>query len=117
MGGNETKLVHNIVVAIIEDATFTYAVINPCVSSPCATSGNCVPGMGPLGVDYICQCAAGYTGPRCEVNIDDCQSVICPNNSICVDEVNSYQCICNPQNGNICIEIPVTQKEMQGYNK
>ena len=30
--------------------------------------------MGPLRIDYTCQCAAGYTGPRCEGKIDDCQS-------------------------------------------
>ena len=94
-----------------------YAVINPCDSSPCAISGSCVPGMGLLGVDYICQCADGYTGSRCEVNINDCQSSVCPNNSMCVDGVNSYQCICNldfMQNGNRCVAMPVTQKETQG---
>ena len=46
--------------------------------------------------DYTCQCAAGYTGPSCAVDIDDCLSAICPNNSMCVDRVNSYECICNP---------------------
>ena len=48
--------------------------INPCDSNPCANNGSCIPGMArPL--DYTCQCAAGYTGPSCEANIDDCQSV------------------------------------------
>ena len=46
--------------------------------------------------DYTCQCIAGYTGPSCEVNIDDCLSAICPNNSMCVDGINSYECICYP---------------------
>ena len=54
-------------------------VIDPCSSSPCANNSSCIP-MGSF--DYTCpQCAAGYTGPRCEVNIDDCQSALCPNNS------------------------------------
>jgi hypothetical protein len=50
-----------------------------------------IPEMRSPGVDYTCQCAAGYTGSRCEVNVDDCtcQSAVCPNNSMCVDGVNS----------------------------
>ena len=78
--------------------TCTHAVIDPCDSSPCANNGSCVPGMGPprSRVDYTCQCVAGYTGSRCEVNIDDCQSAIYPNNSMCVDGVNSYVCTCLP---------------------
>ena len=70
---------------VIHDRPFTcmHAVINPCDSSPCANNGSCVPGMGPprSRVDYTCQCAAGYTGPRCESNIDRCQLAVCPNNS------------------------------------
>jgi hypothetical protein len=95
-----------------------HAVINPCDSSPCSIRGSCIPGMGSPGVDYTCQCVAGYTGPRCEVNINQCQSAICPNNSMCVDGENSYECVCNPdfsmQNGNRCVRIPVTQQETQG---
>ena len=68
-------------------------VINPCDSSPCANNGSCSP-VGPF--DYTCQCAVGYTGLTCEIDNDHCLSVICPNNSMCVDGVNSYECICYP---------------------
>ena len=93
-----------------------HAVINPCDSSPCV-NGSCNP-LGPF--DYACQCAAGYTGHNCEANIDDCLSVTCPSNSMCVDidGINSYKCVCNPDfmlNGNRCVQIPVTQMETQGY--
>ena len=70
-----------------------FVVINPCYSSPCANNGSCVP-MGPF--DYTCQCAVGYTGLTCEIDIDHCLSIICPNNSMCVDGIDSYECICYP---------------------
>ena len=37
---------------------------------------------------------------------------------MCVDGVDSYQCVCNPnfiRNENSCVQLPVTQKEAQGY--
>ena len=67
------------------------AVIPACESSPCANGGNCA-SMGPF--DFTCQCAIGYTGSTCEVNIDDCASVSCPSNSVCVDTVNDFICVC-----------------------
>ena len=67
--------------------------INPCDSSPCANTGNCT-SLGPF--NYSCECAAGYTGSTCEVDIDECLMAVCPANSSCVDAVNSYMCVCNP---------------------
>ena len=43
---------------------------------------------------YTCQCQPGYTGEHCEVEIDDCESSPCENNSTCVDQVGTYKCIC-----------------------
>ena len=97
---------------------YACTVINPCDSSPCTNNGSCTAMEPPRSrVDYTCQCVAGYTGSRCEVNIDHCQSAVCPSNSMCVEGVNSYQCICNPnfiRNGNSCVPLPVIQKETQG---
>ena len=69
------------------------AAILACDSSPCANGGSCT-SMGAF--NFICQCAVGYTGSTCEVNIDDCVSATCPSNSICMDGVNSYECTCLP---------------------
>ena len=68
------------------------AAILACDSSPCANDGNCT-SMGAF--NFTCQCAVGYTGSTCE-DIDDCVSVTCRNNSMCVDGVNSYVCTCLP---------------------
>ncbi|CAF4406405.1 unnamed protein product, partial [Adineta steineri] len=40
-------------------------------------------------------CQAGFTGPRCETNINDCEGIICPkNNTYCIDGLNSFDCQC-----------------------
>ena len=69
-----------------------------CESSLCGSHGNCI-SMGPF--DFTCQCEVGYTGSTCEVNIDDCVSVTCPCNSVCVDGVNDFECTCLPGFGKI----------------
>lgn len=43
-----------------------------------------------------CQCASGFTGDRCETNIDDCLTNKCENNSTCVDLIQAYECRCLP---------------------
>ena len=86
------------------------AVIPACESSPCANDGNCT-SMGPLNFDFTCQCAVGYAGSTCEVNIDDCVSVTCPNNSMCEDRVNDFECVCLPgfeDSGNDCVLVSQT---------
>ena len=34
------------------------------------------------------------TGKKCEYNINECESTPCKNNGWCIDEVNSYKCVC-----------------------
>ncbi|XP_045760507.1 protein crumbs isoform X2 [Maniola jurtina] len=42
---------------------------------------------------FECVCVAGTTGPRCEVNIDECASSPCRYGK-CVDGIGSYSCDC-----------------------
>ena len=90
------------------------AAIPACESSPCANDGNCT-SMGPFV--FTCQCAVGYTGSTCEVNIDDCVSVTCPANSMCMDGLNTFECQCltgfEEINGS-CIMVVQTQSPNAG---
>ncbi|XP_019619604.1 PREDICTED: von Willebrand factor D and EGF domain-containing protein-like [Branchiostoma belcheri] len=71
---------------------FTFSTI-PC---PCNNNGVCVPSPGmPIGEGhYDCLCQPGFTGPRCDINTNECQSSPCQNNGTCIDLVNSFICNC-----------------------
>jgi len=44
---------------------------------------------------HMCDCAAGFNGTLCEVNIDECAAGNeCDNGAMCVDGIASYSCIC-----------------------
>lgn len=65
-------------------------------------SGTCVDGDN----WYRCECAPGFAGPDCRININECQSSPCAFGATCVDEINGYQCICPPgHSGAKCHEV------------
>lgn len=45
---------------------------------------------------FKCSCPIGFTGSRCQTNIDDCMSQPCKNFGICHDSIASYSCECPP---------------------
>ncbi|XP_062537642.1 protein serrate [Armigeres subalbatus] len=47
--------------------------------------------------DFICSCAPGWTGPTCEINIDECAEGPCHNGGTCIDMVGKFRCECPPQ--------------------
>ncbi|CAH1775425.1 unnamed protein product [Owenia fusiformis] len=57
---------------------------NPCEHGRCQVSGS----------SYVCNCDPGFTGTRCTINIDECQSQPCQNGGTCIDGVNAYRCRC-----------------------
>lgn len=45
---------------------------------------------------YRCDCAPGFTGTRCEVSVNECDSNPCQNKGTCLDQRGGYKCICMP---------------------
>jgi len=45
-------------------------------------------------IDFTCYCVPGHTGTYCQINVDECLSRPCSNNSTCIDGVNKYECKC-----------------------
>lgn len=46
--------------------------------------------------DYKCICDAGYTGSRCQHEVDSCESEPCQNGGTCMDHIDGFSCLCRP---------------------
>ena len=67
------------------------SVINECESDPCSNGATCVDTQR----GYHCVCPAGFTGPDCDIDIDECfGNNVCLNNATCVDMENDFECHC-----------------------
>ena len=54
------------------------------------THGTCVDETN----SYSCDCADGFTGNRCESDVDECSSDPCQHLGTCADEINQFTCSC-----------------------
>ncbi|XP_071340242.1 uncharacterized protein [Trachinotus anak] len=63
-----------------------------CTEDICLNGGSCYK----TGNIHACSCAPGYSGDRCETDIDECQSNPCRNGGTCVDGLASFTCVCLP---------------------
>ncbi|KAK3589908.1 hypothetical protein CHS0354_034921 [Potamilus streckersoni] len=68
------------------------AGIPTCDESPCENGGSCV-SKSKYDIS-ICLCAPGYTGKKCETDINECENAPCNGDAACVDLINAYNCTC-----------------------
>ncbi|KAF7647559.1 hypothetical protein LDENG_00170790, partial [Lucifuga dentata] len=66
--------------------------IYSCAENICLNGGSCYKS----GTIHACSCAPGYSGDRCETDIDECQSNPCRNGGTCIDGLASFMCVCLP---------------------
>lgn len=57
---------------------------------PCKNSATCNDAIN----DYQCACPAGFTGFKCQHDIDECASSPCKYGATCTNLVNKYVCNC-----------------------
>uniref|UniRef100_A0A1I8PIC7 Uncharacterized protein n=1 Tax=Stomoxys calcitrans TaxID=35570 RepID=A0A1I8PIC7_STOCA len=60
-----------------------------CTPNPCKNGGMCEEGDG---ISH-CMCR-GFTGPTCEVDVNECENQPCGSGATCINEAGSFRCIC-----------------------
>ncbi|KAH8419353.1 hypothetical protein KR222_006509, partial [Zaprionus bogoriensis] len=63
----------------------------PGTGARCQHGGECIEGPG---LEFSCECAAGWHGRICQEEINECASSPCQNGGVCVDKLAAYACAC-----------------------
>ncbi|KAL9972518.1 hypothetical protein ACROYT_G018840 [Oculina patagonica] len=94
--GGEHRSKENLTLISYDSGCMSCGVSSGCFFK-CQNNGSCVPHpKKPRGSGYYkCDCLPGFTGDKCETNIDECQSYPCLRGQ-CIDGINGYTCNCDP---------------------
>ncbi|KAJ7993401.1 hypothetical protein DPEC_G00272060 [Dallia pectoralis] len=61
---------------------------------PCLNGARCIDDCITGNPSFSCSCLAGFTGRRCQIEVDECLSYPCQNGGTCSDQVNGFTCQC-----------------------
>ncbi|XP_034670265.1 protein eyes shut [Drosophila subobscura] len=67
------------------------AVCDTGTGARCQHGGECIEGPG---LEFTCDCPAGWHGRICQEEINECESSPCQNGGVCVDKLAAYACAC-----------------------
>ncbi|XP_041862481.1 sushi, nidogen and EGF-like domain-containing protein 1 isoform X2 [Melanotaenia boesemani] len=78
---------------------------------PCLNGGQCIDDCITGNPSFTCSCLAGFTGRRCQIDVDECASNPCQNGGTCKDQINSFICECPPGYTGIHCETDIDECE------
>ncbi|MFH4980406.1 hypothetical protein AB6A40_007115 [Gnathostoma spinigerum] len=81
------------IVGVASGTTRILRIVICSFANPCQHGGNSMD----HAYGFECLCQIGYSGKRCEININDCSPKPCHNGGTCIDNISSYVCHCLPQ--------------------